>query len=231
MNDPNPYTIDHQGRALPKTSLRANEIELGCTLLECSAEKAAIAVPGVSPAERVVGVSDCVQLVFDLPGIEVPLVLSADVMASNEEDDHARYELRFGTDSEASQDVPVEARWLFNRRQAIRVRLDGEHVEAALKIGAGELVSGCLIDVSSTGICVSVPSAWASTAEGSVEANFNLPRQCTSLTLMCWIVSKRQKGDQTWIGLAFDAQASEFFDEQEMIIVDYIARCLLAEAA
>jgi hypothetical protein len=165
---------------------------------------------------------DELELIFCAPtGGEVETL--AIVRSFVDRGDFVRYGFEFADPEELDARVPLLLRAMFNRRRAPRVTPE-ESVEVELTHESGA-VSGSLVEVSTVGAAFEIPFSCVEAFERGavIQCEFSLPTCARALSLAAVVRSFRLVGPVVHLGVEFDVERTEEFDDVFSELQDFIA--------
>jgi c-di-GMP-binding flagellar brake protein YcgR len=195
------------------------------TLLDASYAGTAVVLE--PPSAPVLVDGENVEVEFKVPGGASSLHVAASVMYSVERAGFRRYGFLFA-DREALDDgVPFLLREVFNRRAAPRVIIESEKPCAIVleALDGSSSLRGELYDISAAGLSFRTPIR---TGEGSPEgrpmrALFRLPKARQNLDLVGQVSDRRFMNVHWAMGFRFDTARSKQFEQQQALVLDYVA--------
>lgn len=159
------------------------------------------------------------------------LTVAARVRFRREEESYRRYGLEFIDRELVERQLPPALARLFNRRGAFRVRPeDGQVIEITLEgfldSGGVERTTVALVDLSVTGMAVTVPHEFEEKFAGNVDVrvSFELPGYNDLLNLGATIHYRKLLDDGVHYGIGFNPQRTANFTRQRKAIMDYVVK-------
>ena len=157
--------------------------------------------------------------------------MPAFVRFRREEETVRRYGLEFLERDIVEQQLPPALARLFNRRGAFRVRPDpaapiSVTLEGFLSKGSVERTTVDLVDLSVTGMAVTVGTEFEKAFAGNVDVrvSLELPGYPDDINLGAVIHYRKLLGDGVHYGIGFDPERTANFARQRRAIMDYVVR-------
>ncbi len=183
-----------------------------------------------SEARPNLAVGDVVELTFDSPELDEPLVVEALIRHRTEERGGGRrYGFEFIHPDEQAKGLIPALRGMFNRRRSPRVEpAEGQRITATLEASDGSAAEVRLVDLSEFGAGVSVEAEFESafTDTTQVVLYLELPGADEAVRMAGEIRNRRLVRDRVVYGIEFDLERSENFDESKRTIGQYVSRRL-----
>jgi hypothetical protein len=159
------------------------------------------------------------------------LTVPALVRFRREEETVRRYGLEFLDRGVVEKELPPALARLFNRRGAFRVRPDpGKPIPVTLEgfvaQGSVERTTVDLIDLSVTGLAVTVDHAFEKAFSGNVElrVSMDIPDYGDDINLGAVIHYRKLLDEGVHYGIGFDPDRTSNFAKQRRAIMDYVVR-------
>ena len=159
------------------------------------------------------------------------LAVSAFVRFRREEETVRRYGLEFLDRELVEKQLPPALARLFNRRGAFRVRPDpaapvSVTLEGFVSKGSVERTTVPLVDLSVTGMAVTVGTDFEKAFSGNVDVrvSMELPGYPDDINLGAVIHYRKLLGDGVHYGIGFDPERTANFARQRRAIMDYVVR-------
>jgi c-di-GMP-binding flagellar brake protein YcgR len=159
------------------------------------------------------------------------LSVSAFVRFRREEETVRRYGLEFLERDVVEQQLPPALARLFNRRGAFRVRPDAAApidvtLEGFLSKGSVERTTVALVDLSVTGMAVTVGPDFEKAFAGNVDVrvSMELPGYPDDINLGAVIRYRKLLEEGVHYGIWFDPERTANFARQRRAIMDYVVR-------
>jgi c-di-GMP-binding flagellar brake protein YcgR len=177
-----------------------------------------------------IAIGEKVQLEFASQQQKI-LAVSAFVRFRREEETVRRYGLEFLERDIVEKQLPPALARLFNRRGAFRVRPDpgapiSVTLEGFLSQGSVERTTVDLVDLSVTGMAVTVGTEFEKAFAGNVDVrvSMELPGYPDDINLGAVIRYRKLLGDGVHYGIGFDPGRTANFARQRRAIMDYVVR-------
>jgi len=150
-----------------------------------------------------------------------------------EEEASRRYGFQFDEPVERAKELAPQLLRLFNQRNAYRVEPDPEEpIEIILRLGKHQ-TTGCIKDISMTGVCaiVELASDVALAAVEEVEISFCLSSSDTTVKLNAWICNRRSHDKSLLYGLQFSPESVKSFETDITNYIMHRQREILQQSA